>query len=203
MKTLKTLVLVKSLAAAAIATMSLAAPAISHASPDDGMVCRASYSAQFNGGNLKCKKTKVENAGLSCLHPTIKNPVTRVRNGTLSDGRDICTRAGITVLSNGSLDGLTLGQDYVFKALNPTKVAATRIAADRNEEQALSLTEADVDASASAGTVIVDGGFGGDDVVPVTVTLSTFAIPASSFARPDFGQISPFQPVVTLPSPRP
>ena len=50
--------------------------------------------------------------------------------------------------------------------------------AERTEEQALGLADADVDARAAVAPVIVDGGFGGEDAAPVTVTLFTFAIPA-------------------------
>ena len=73
---------------------------------------------------------------------------------------------------------MTLNQDFVFAALNPSKPAAIRIAAERTEEQALGLADADVDARAAVAPVIVDGGFGGEDAAPVTVTLFTFAIPA-------------------------
>ena len=183
MKAFKTLFLTKSIAAALVAGSGIAAPAISHASPDDGMVCRVGYNGQFAGGDLKCTKTKPPaNAALSCLDTRFPNKLIRVIALPSSDGKDICLALGRNATSNGPLTGLTLNQDYAFATLNPAKPVAIRIVAERTEEQSLGLADADVDARAAVAPVIVDGGFGGEDAAPVTVTLFTFAIPAPTFS---------------------
>ena len=181
MKTLKTLVVAKSIAAAGFIAAGVASPATSFASPNDGMVCRPGYNAQFNGTNLKCVKIVAKVAGLECHKPGFAGtPVIRAPGapGDTSGGKDLCTRPGVVVGSTDALTGLVLGQDYVFAEVNPTKVAAIRVAAERNEETALGLTNADVDSAATNATVVVNGGFGSTDEARFNVTLFTFPVPA-------------------------
>jgi hypothetical protein len=184
MKALKTLILGKSIAAAFVAAAGVAAPAISHASPDDGMVCRSGYSAQFAGGNLKCSKQLVRFIALECTNTRFPNKVIRVAGiqGDTSGGRDMCLRPGIVLSSNAPATGLTAGQDFVFVAVNQTRVVAVREATERNEETALGLGLDGVD-SRSAGTVDVNGGIGAEDRVRADLTLFTFAIPAPTLLR--------------------
>ena len=69
MKSFKTLVLVKSIAAAVVASAGIAAPAISHASPDDGMACRTGYSGQAVNGTFECSRVISRVVSLDC--PTV------------------------------------------------------------------------------------------------------------------------------------
>ena len=102
MKHLKTLVLVKSIAAAVVASAGIAAPAISHASPDDGMVCRAGYTGQVTGGAFKCSRVVTRVITLDCVQAPFTRKQIRAKNpGTGSDGRDVCTREqGLTISSD-------------------------------------------------------------------------------------------------------
>jgi hypothetical protein len=197
MQVLKTLAFTKSAAAAAIAFAAMAAPAISHASPDDGMACRVAngYGAQFAGGNLKCVKTVVRNisGAFQCLNPSFpgingtRQPVIRVAvAGDATGGKDLCPRPGVVMTSNSSLTGLTLGQDFQFATVNQARIAATREAIERSEQTAMGLGLDGVD-SRSTSTVVVNGGIGAEDIVRGTFTMFTFAIPAPSL------QLSPLQ----------
>ena len=99
MKSLKTLLLTKSLVAAAIATTGVAAPALSHANPADGMVCRAGYAGALDGTHFKCSKTRVITVALECNNLRFPTYVTRAPGapGDTSGGKDLCTRAGVNI----------------------------------------------------------------------------------------------------------
>jgi hypothetical protein len=186
MKALKTLVLAKSIAAAIVASAGIAAPAISHASPDDGMVCRVSYGAQFGAGNMKCTKTSVRTVAgaFECLNPSFpglqgtRQPVIRVSTaGDASGGRDLCAAPGIVITTNSPLNGLVEGTHYRFATVNQARIAAVREGSERNEETALGLGLDGVD-SRSTSTVVVNANSLGEDIVRATITLFTFPIPA-------------------------
>lgn len=201
MKAFKTLVLVKSLAAAAIATTSLVAPAISHASPDDGMVCRSGYSGTFDGGRFKCSKSRIINVALECTNLRFPTKVIRAPGapGDTSGGKDLCTRPGINIGTTDALTGLVNGQDFVFAAVNTNTVNTAVSNADQSEAANIpGLTAADVDTQAGQPNIVVNGGFGSNDVARVTLTLFTFPIPVLSLTLP----LPNLSPVVTLPSPR-
>lgn len=195
MKALKTLVLAKSAAAALIAMAGVAAPAISHASPDDGMVCRAGYSGSFEGGRFKCAKPRTIDVGVECTNIRFPNIQRRVVALPQSDGKDVCARAGITVAANGPLTGLTLGQDYVFAAVNPTTVTA-RINGVRDfEASQAGVPVTDIDVVTVSSALAIDGGFGGNDVSRLRLSVFTFPIPALGLIRP----IVPNLPGLSLP----
>lgn len=197
MKALKTLLTAKSIAAALVAGSGLAAPALSHASPDDGMVCRAGYSAQFGGGNMKCTKQLIRFVSLACRNAQFPNKVIRVSGiaGDTTNGRDMCLRAGVFLGSNQPATGLTLNQDFVFVSVDQARVVALREATERAEEISLGLGTDGVD-SRSTGVVDINGGIGAEDRVRATLTLFTFPIPAPTLLR------SPLQidaPIIDLP----
>jgi hypothetical protein len=183
MKSLKTLLLTKTVAAAAIAAGGITAPAIGHASPDDGMTCRAGYSAQFGGATMKC--AKVVPAAVSLLCSNVRFPTKVIRApgapGDTSGGKDLCTRPGIVIGTTDALTGLVLGQDFVFAEVNPSLVASKAKAIEIAEQRTLNLQDGEVDAKSSSATVTVNGGFGSDDQANFTVTLFTFPIPALGF----------------------
>ena len=189
MKTLKTLLLTKSLFAAAIAAGSLAAPTAGHAltfagSPDDGMVCRADYTGALNGTRFKCTKTRDITVVLECTNPLFPIYVIRAVNGAASDGKDLCTKAGVVITSNGSLAGLVEARpgrngDYTFAAVVPATVTTRVTAQDQAEATAQGLTVSEVDTVAAQPVVQIDGSVGSKDNARVTLTFFTFAIPGS------------------------
>jgi hypothetical protein len=187
----------KGIAAAVVAASGVATPAISQASPDDGMVCRPGYAAQFAGGDMKCTKQVVRHVALECNNPLF--PIKRVRvpgiAGDRTNGRDVCLRNnGISISSNDPLTGLTQGQDFVFVTVNQAKAVAVREATEKAEETALGLTSGGVD-SHSVSVLNVNGGVGAEDNVSVDITLFTFPVPAIHVALP---AISIDRPVIDL-----
>src|SRR5947207_15117704 len=101
MKSFKHLLLAKAVAAAVIGTSGIAAPAISHASPDDGVVCRAGYSAQFASGDMKCTRHVIRHVALECLNTNFPNKLVRTPGivGDRTGGRDICLARGRSINS--------------------------------------------------------------------------------------------------------
>jgi hypothetical protein len=147
-------------------------------------VCRAGYNGTFEGGHFKCSKPRTIDVGVECTNTRFPNIQRRVVALPQSDGKDVCARPGITVAANGPLTGLTLGQDYVFAAVNPATVAA-RINSVRDSEAGLAgVPVTDVDVVTVSTTLNVDGGFGGNDVSRIRLDVFTFAIPALSLIRP-------------------
>jgi hypothetical protein len=142
--------------------------------PDDGMVCRTGYTGALTGAAFKCSKASTISVVLECVNAPFTTYVTRVKNGLASTGEDLCVKSGVVITSNGSLNGLTLGQDYVLATVN---LAANRIAnMDQAEATALGLAAGEVDTVAGQPTVNVDGGNGGKDNATLPVTFFTFAI---------------------------
>lgn len=205
MKSIRSLVLAKSIAAALVASAGLAAPVISHASPDDGMTCRPGYNGQTVGGVFKCSRVVTRVLPLDC---PLQGPFTRKQIRSIdrvsgSDGRDVCTREqGLTIASNSSLAGLTEKQDFVFAAFADSRLASTVKAVEIAEERNLSLADDQVDVTAThgvtTGQLVIDASTGAIDGVQATITLFTFPIPAVAQLRP----IVPVTPVVTLPAPK-
>jgi hypothetical protein len=196
MKALKALVFTKSIAAALFAVSGVAAPAISHASPDDGMVCRAGYGSHLVNGVMTCTRPVTRFVSLTCNDTRFPNKLIRTAGiaGDTTGGRDMCLRPGISLGSNAPATGLTAGQDFVFVTVNQAKVVAVREATERTEESALGLGLDGVD-SRSVGTLDINGGIGSEDRVKVDITLFTFAVPAPSIS------LSPIQldrPVIDL-----
>jgi hypothetical protein len=201
MNSLKTLVVAKTFAAIAIAAGASAAPTLSHASPNDGMVCRAGYSAQFAGGTMKCTKTVQTSVGMQC--PALKFTKLVIRApgapGDTSGGKDLCLRNvnGLNIGSTDPLTGLVLGQDYVFAELNVAQAASKAKAIEIAEERTNSLADDQVDATHTAPTFVVNGGLGSQDVGNFTVTLFTFPVPAPSL-RPIVPNLPPVLPPIAL-----
>lgn len=189
MKSLNTLVLTKSLFAVAVVAAGVSAPTLSHAvtfagSPDDGMVCRTGYSGALDGARFKCTKASAFTVALECTNPQFPTYVIRAVNGLASDGKDLCTKPGVVITSNGALTGLVearLGRngDYVFAAVVPATVTARIATQDQNEASAQGLTVAEVDTRSAQPVVQVDGSVGSKDNARVALTFFTFAIPGS------------------------
>ena len=133
MKSLKNLLLTKSIIAAAIAAGGIATPAVSHAltagGPSGGVVCRIGYAASFSGGTLTCSKP---GAGIvlatKCLNATFPTFVMRSGGPGNKGDNDLCTRrvgspGAVVVLPNSSLNGLTEDQDYKYATLDAAELA--------------------------------------------------------------------------------
>jgi hypothetical protein len=199
MKSLKTLLLTKSVIAAAIATAGIAAPAVSHAlavgGPASGMVCRTGYTPTFNGTSLVCSKASSFELQLVCTNPTFPNYVIRV--GAPDTDADICVRNGVVITSSQSLQGVPLSTNgisgsYLFATFDPAALASKTATQDQAEATALGLTANDVDTR--AGTVVIrpNGRAGGKGEASVPVTHFVFATPSNIVIG---------GPVVTTPGP--
>ena len=186
MKSLKNLLLAKSIIAAAVAGSGVVAPAVSHAAfpaggPASGMVCRAGYTADFNGTRLTCSKASSFELPLVCQNPNF--PAYTIRFGTPNnDDRDICTRTVGAISINQSLDGLvesTTGSNgqYVFATFDPAALAAKVISQDQSEAATLQLDASEVDTRTGTVVVRANGRAGGKGEANVPVTYFTFAVP--------------------------
>jgi hypothetical protein len=191
MKSLETLLLTKSLIAA-VAACGIAAAAGTAAAanfsvdlkgtPNDGMVCRVGYTGALSGSAFKCSKATTITVVKECTDPRFPNYLTRVKNGNVSTGEDLCQKNGISISSNLSLAGFTLNQDYVLATVN---LAPNRIAnMEQAEASALGLQAGEVETSPGNPTVTIDGGSGGKDNAILPVTHFTFAIKTSPFRLP-------------------
>jgi hypothetical protein len=196
MKSLKKLLLAKSILAVAIAASGIAAPAVSHAiavgGPSAGVICVAGYTGAIVGAAFKCSKTSDIVVVLECLNPTFPTYVTRAVVGT-GIGKDLCTRAGVIVSSTDLIAALTLGQDYVFAEVNPATVITRTANADHTEAVAQGLTDSGVDTVAGTPAVQVNGGVGNKDNAKVTVTY--FTSPIAAFGPIVIGNPGPFVPL--------
>jgi len=203
MKSLKKLLLVKSIIAAAVATSGIAAPTISHAiaasGPSAGVICRAGYAGAIVGAAFKCSKTSDIVVVLECLNPTFPTYVTRAVVGS-GIGKDLCTRSGVIVSSTDLIAGLTLGQDYVFAEVNPATVTTRTTNADHAEAGLLGLADSGVDTFAGVPVLQVNGGVGQKDNAKVTLTY--FTSPIAALGPIVIGNPGPVTPSVPF-APRP
>ncbi len=189
MKSLKSLLLTKSLFAAAVVAAGVSAPTLGHSatfagSPDDGMVCRTGYTGALDGTRFKCSKASAITVALECTNPLFPTYVIRAVNGAVSDGKDLCTKPGVVITSNGSLAGLVQAApgrngDYVFAAVVPATVTARIATQDQNEATAQGLAVTEVDTRSAQAVVQIDGSVGSKDNARVALTFFTFAIPGS------------------------
>ncbi|HSW25620.1 MAG TPA: hypothetical protein VLJ62_22860 [Burkholderiaceae bacterium] len=203
MKSLKNLLLAKSIVAAAVAGSGIAAPTVSHAiaagGPAAGVICRAGYTGNVVGAAFKCSKTSDIVVVLECLNPTFPTYVTRAVVGS-GVGKDLCTRAGVIVSSTDLIAGLTLGQDYVFAEVNPLTVTTRSTNADHTEASLQGLPDSGVDTFAGVPVVQLNGGVGQKDNAKVTLTYFTSPVPA--FGPIIIGNPGPVTPAVPF-APRP
>ena len=205
MKSLKNLLLTKSIIAAAVAASGIAAPAVSHAiaagGPSAGVICRATYTGSIVGAAFKCSKTSDIVVVLECLNPTFPTYVTRAVVGT-GVGRDLCTRAGVIVSSTDLIASLALGQDYVFAEVNPVTVTTRTTNADHAEAALQGLPDSGVDTLAGTPVVQFNGGVGQKDNAKVTLTYFTSPIAAfGPIVIGNPGPITPAAPFVPRPLP--
>jgi hypothetical protein len=181
MKTLKSLVVAKSIAVAALMAAGLASPTLSHASPNDGVHCRSGYTGTLVNGNFKCtKRIVVDNVVLTCPAGFQNPPLVRIPGipGDTTNGKDICLAPGFSLNSNDSIpSNFVEGRDFRFISVSPAQAVAARISRDNQEEAALGLPDAGVDSNVVSSVVVVNGGPTSRDDGRITIDLTTFAIP--------------------------
>lgn len=149
--------------------------------PDDGMICRSGYTGAMSGNAFKCSKTQVVQVNLHCPDPKIPNYVVRAAGAWGSAaGIDICTRNNVNVGSTDSVQGLVVGQDYMYAVVNTERVTSATTRAKDAEVAALGLGAGEVDVVAAAPR-IVPSAKGSQDMADVTLTFYTFAIPTGGF----------------------
>jgi hypothetical protein len=184
MKSIKTLRFTKSVIAIALAASGFSTSGMAAlnalGTPDDGHICRAGYTASFNGTSLKCSKTSKVVVKLICADAGFPNYVSRAvgSNGT-NDGQDVCARNTVNITSTSNLDpktsGLTKGQDFVSAKPNLAAITEKTIARDLEEGVAIGGSAGSVE-TISAEPVFARQS-GGDITDSATVTLTHFSFP--------------------------
>jgi hypothetical protein len=147
--------------------------------PDDGMICRTGYTGALSGATFKCSKAKVVTLNLECKAQFPRYVVRAVGASGTPDGRDLCTRSGISLGSTDPLAGLVAGTDYIKADVSSSAVTDAVAAEDAAEAAALGLGSNEVDADAN-GPVIALNATGSKDKANLTVRLYTFAIPTGN-----------------------
>lgn len=117
MKAFRTFVLAKSAVAIAVASSALTLPAISHASPAEGVTCTADHAPQFVDGVLKCVLNTTQTRNSFCPPPLALS----------TPSIDTCRVAGsppeVPAVSN-SLPQL-VGTDLIIPHDTPLRVTST------------------------------------------------------------------------------
>ncbi|MGB7990518.1 MAG: hypothetical protein WCF44_14055 [Candidatus Methylophosphatis roskildensis] len=195
MNSLKTLPITKSIIAAAIAASSLAGPAIGQTAPildpgrsgtpNDGVVCRSGYVAEFSGNNLKCRKSGGLTGDLSCNDARFPKYVSRSPSAinepqnNQPPGADICIRERGTLSATDSLQGLTVGEAFVYAAINRDKVRSQVAKAGQAEAATLGLAESAVETELVIAFPQPNANGSIKDQTAVQLKHYTFAIPAN------------------------
>ena len=193
MNSLKTLLLTKSLIAAAIAA-GIAGPAIGQTArtlepnllgtPAGGVVCRTGYDVSFSGSNLKCRKPASFKINLSCDNPRFPKYLARAKvsnSNKGANGEDICVFQDSTIGPTDTLNGLpesttgTNGQ-WEFAKVNMTLVAAEVVKADQAEATAVGLPASGVETLQGITFPLVNEA-GIRDKSSTGITHYTFAVP--------------------------
>ncbi len=196
MKSLKQLVLAKSIAAAFVAAgiagtaigatpagpiivggpIIINTPNLKNGSPNDGSRCLSTpnvYTALLVGNTTFCERERSVNQALSCTDQGFTDKV--IRGGPGGGGRDVCAAPNRNIGSNTPLTGLTEGIDYKFVAVGSSQVATILTNQKQLEVTAVGGTEKDVDAVAISSEIVVNHpDFGSEDRVKVTIKFSTF-----------------------------
>ena len=191
MKTFKTSLIAKSIAAAFIAA-GLASPAVGQfreanqtSTPDDGMVCRAGYTGAFNGSRLTCSKTGSVDIPLECNNPNFPVYVVRLGGPAPNGDDDLCIRNNGTGINiNQSLEGLAVSTNgsngvYEFAKFNPAAVISRTSIQDQAEATLQGLATKDVDTVAGTPVIRPNGRVGGKGEARVPMTFFTFAVPGT------------------------
>lgn len=191
MKSLKTSLITNSIAAAFIAA-GLASPAVGQGreanqvgTPDDGMVCRAGYTGNFNGTRLTCSKTGSVDIPLECNNPNFPVYVVRLGGPAPNGDDDLCIRNNGTAINiNQSLEGLAVSTNgsngvYEFARFNPFTIVNRTNLQDVAEANAIGLAAKDVDTVAGTPVIRPNGRVGGKGEARVPMTFFTFAVPGT------------------------
>ena len=182
MNSLKTLLLTKSVIAAAVTVASVAASGVASSatagdSPEDGVACRVapkSYTGSLTNNKFFCKRTLIHGQALTCSIPGFGTKF--IREGSGGGGKDVCAAPGRVYPANVALTG-TEHVDWEYAAAGPTQVS-TIVANQRQfEATALGVALREVDAKALTSGVVINH-TGSEDHLQVTIEFATYAIPA-------------------------
>jgi hypothetical protein len=197
MNSLKTLRLSRAIAGA-IAVAGIAASAIGaplaisttpnlQGTPDDGMVCRSGYTANFNGTSLKCSKVVTIQVNLECDTTKFATYLARdIGSGGTLDGADICLAANRSATSHSNLVGvLTENTDYVKAVAKQSKIDEKTKTQHDAEVASLGLQAGDVEAVAASPVMNRSDtdASGISDKADVTLTMFTFPIVSGFILR--------------------
>jgi hypothetical protein len=183
MKTLKTLLVTKSIIAAAaiggiVATAGTASAATGNqlGTPNDGMVCRSGYTPSFSGTALTCRKeVDFGNVSPVCANLKFPNYVIRSGNGVGND-KDVCAHSNVFIPSNGALPGKG---DFDYVTINQSDVDKEITKMVQAEATALGLQTSEVEWTANlpiGPQVGENKGKGGKDAVVYGGHFNTFPI---------------------------
>lgn len=170
------LAVLSALAASPLAAQQLTSNQIG--TPNDGVFCRAGYAPSFNGSSLLCTKTLSVTLNLQCPSQFPNYVVRAVSSPGTPDGRDLCTRAAISIGSTDAVGGLVPGRDYIKADVPQGSVDSAAAATETAEEAALGLSPSEVEGAAQT-PVIDTNASGSRDKGRVGVRLYTFAAPQS------------------------
>ncbi len=122
---MKTVLNLSALAASLLATAAMAqtpeiirgalpanlAQLLRPAAPIQVATCPAGFAERFANQKLSCERHIVQRDDVKCPSST---PNYVARNVSVGTDRDICTKAGVVITSDGSLTNFRNGVDYVF-----------------------------------------------------------------------------------------
>ncbi|MBM4188484.1 MAG: hypothetical protein FJ206_14370 [Gemmatimonadetes bacterium] len=144
--------------------------------PNDGVICRSGYTGTLSNGAFICAKNTGAALNLQCRSQFPNYVVRAVNSSGTPDGRDLCTRAAISLGSTDPLGGLVQGTDYIRADVSQSAVDSAVAAVESAEVAALALTDADVDVANQAPTIDTNA-TGSRDKARVAIKLYTFAAP--------------------------
>lgn len=182
MTSAQTLILAKTLVAAAMAAAGLAGSGIAssatvNGSPDDGMQCRSApsaYTGSLTNNKFFCKRIKNVNQALTCFEPGFATKF--IRQGPGGGGKDVCAAPNRSYPSNVPLTG-TEGIDWKYVTVGPTQVSTILANQKQQEATETGLTVDQVDARAVSSGVEINH-TGSEDRLKVSVEFAVYATPA-------------------------
>jgi hypothetical protein len=89
--------------------------------------CPAPFREVFANQKLSCEKNFRQTSDVKC--PT-NFPNFTARNVTTGTDRDLCTKAGVNISSDGALTNFKVNTDYIFVPANGVRSGVSYVAAD-------------------------------------------------------------------------
>lgn len=150
--------------------------------PDDGVVCRAGYTASFSATSMKCSKIDTPNlaVALICNDPQFSKYVVRAPAGGTPEGLDVCTKKRgevgfVDITATSDIGTLVKQRDYVFAKANLAQIAAKTAARNQAEASALGVAVNEIETRGTDPVTNTTAG-GSDDKSNVTLTFFSFPV---------------------------